>query len=98
MELADETAGRDRGMRLRGFGTIFKSWPTVEEIAARLPIAQDEAEWIYNACDIHDKTHRMIVLNDVANAVALGVRLEPVMMNRILQSIIDPPLWEREKS
>lgn len=85
-------------MILRGFVTIFKQWPTVEAIADRLAISHDEAMWLYCACDVSDKTLRLVVLNDLANAIRAGVPLNAITQHSTMMLIIEPPIYERRES
>jgi hypothetical protein len=77
-------------------GLVWRTYPTVLEIYMVLPgITEDDAEWIWNACNFGDRVLAVIVLNDVARALIGGVPITEIR-ERGLQRMLEPAVWERK--
>lgn len=75
---------------------VFRHYPTIEEIAERLPVNCHDAAWMYWACCFGEPHVRLIRLNDLARAVLAGYPIfNPLAQQAALVTMMSPPLWER---
>lgn len=82
------------GMR-QEIGLVWQHFPTVMEIYMVLPgVEMEDAEWIWNACQVNDSTWAIVAINDVARALIWGVPITEIRRRGLMVMQMSPE-WER---
>lgn len=83
------------GMK-REIGLIWRDFPTKDEIYMVLPgISEEDAEWIWYACQFVDRVRALVTINDVARAILDGVPITAIRLHG-LAVMQRSPEWERK--
>lgn len=82
------------GMK-REVGVEFQVYPTIVQISGRLNITDEDAEWVWHACNFSDRVWALVTINDVARALLDGIPITEIR-ERGFKTMMQPAVWERK--